>query len=296
MLPLSTGMPALRSKYISMVHHFPATPTIHPAGKPLFCARCKRMPSIWSSRVATGQFCRFSPASRGICRLQNCHPKCDRNAPAVRQGMHAPIMPRIGNSRRTKRTAGGWRYRARASVSVRYSAGTQAASIILDRSARCCRQGLDRGECIGTAESVKHDFWKPRAIWQSYFAGVGVGVSVLARNGEILHAFQHRRLREGRGGSSSYRVSEQVDSRTLPCVPKNLRSRQPDWRLHVRVPVQSKYARVDIVGDKCAVLGIVAVTAGARSRLPTLSLRSPGAWNRTPASAIRLRNQNSNSL
>jgi predicted ATP-grasp superfamily ATP-dependent carboligase len=46
---------------------------------------------------------------------------------------------------------------------------------------------------------------------EGYFEGVGVGVSVLARDGEILQAFQHRRLRQGRGGSSSYRVSERLN-------------------------------------------------------------------------------------
>jgi predicted ATP-grasp superfamily ATP-dependent carboligase len=52
-----------------------------------------------------------------------------------------------------------------------------------------------------------------RHLVESYFAGVGVGVSVLAENGKVAHAFQHRRLREGRGGSSSYRVSEPVDAK-----------------------------------------------------------------------------------
>lgn len=50
-----------------------------------------------------------------------------------------------------------------------------------------------------------------RYLVESCFEGVGVGVSVLAQNGNVLHAFQHRRLREGRGGSSSYRISEPVD-------------------------------------------------------------------------------------
>jgi len=50
-----------------------------------------------------------------------------------------------------------------------------------------------------------------RYLAQTYFDGVGVGVSVLAKDGRILQAFQHRRLREGRGGSSSYRVSESVN-------------------------------------------------------------------------------------
>lgn len=52
---------------------------------------------------------------------------------------------------------------------------------------------------------------RSRYLVEGYFAGVGVGVSVLAQNGHIQHAFQHRRLREGWGGSSSYRVSEAID-------------------------------------------------------------------------------------
>jgi predicted ATP-grasp superfamily ATP-dependent carboligase len=39
---------------------------------------------------------------------------------------------------------------------------------------------------------------------------VGVGVSVLANAGRVIQAFQHRRLREGRSGSSS-RISEPVN-------------------------------------------------------------------------------------
>ena len=59
-----------------------------------------------------------------------------------------------------------------------------------------------------------------RYLVEAYFEGVGVGVSVLAQNGKILHAFQHRRLREGRGGSSSYRVSEPVDERLYGACEK----------------------------------------------------------------------------
>ena len=51
-----------------------------------------------------------------------------------------------------------------------------------------------------------------RYIVETYFVGSGVGVSVLAQEGQIQHAFQHRRLREGWGGSSSYRISEAVDA------------------------------------------------------------------------------------
>ena len=47
-----------------------------------------------------------------------------------------------------------------------------------------------------------------RYLAESFFEGAGVGVSVLASEGKILQAFQHRRLREGRAGPSTYRVSE----------------------------------------------------------------------------------------
>lgn len=54
-----------------------------------------------------------------------------------------------------------------------------------------------------------------RYLVEKRFEGCGVGVSVLARDGAILQAFQHRRLREGRGGSSSYRVSEPLNPELL---------------------------------------------------------------------------------
>jgi predicted ATP-grasp superfamily ATP-dependent carboligase len=51
---------------------------------------------------------------------------------------------------------------------------------------------------------------RSRYLVESYFEGIGVGVSVLSKEGVILQAFQHRRLREGNGGASSYRISEPV--------------------------------------------------------------------------------------
>lgn len=49
----------------------------------------------------------------------------------------------------------------------------------------------------------------------------GIGVSVAARNGEILAAFQHRRLVEKPGGgSSSVRISEDLDMDMLDAVEK----------------------------------------------------------------------------
>jgi predicted ATP-grasp superfamily ATP-dependent carboligase len=62
---------------------------------------------------------------------------------------------------------------------------------------------------------------RSRYLAESLFkGGVGVGLSVLAESGRILHAFQHRRVREGRGGSSSYRVSEGVNAQLLTAAEK----------------------------------------------------------------------------
>jgi predicted ATP-grasp superfamily ATP-dependent carboligase len=56
---------------------------------------------------------------------------------------------------------------------------------------------------------------RSRYLVESFFEGVGVGVSVIAQDGEIFQAFQHRRLRQGKGGPSSYRISEVVHPELL---------------------------------------------------------------------------------
>ncbi len=49
--------------------------------------------------------------------------------------------------------------------------------------------------------------WKT-ALIQEHFAGVGTGIEVLVKDGEVLYAFQHLRVHEPRtGGASSYRKS-----------------------------------------------------------------------------------------
>jgi predicted ATP-grasp superfamily ATP-dependent carboligase len=58
-------------------------------------------------------------------------------------------------------------------------------------------------------DALLRDIEKPeRWLVEGYFEGSGIGISVLAHEGRIIQAFQHRRLREGFGGSSSYRISE----------------------------------------------------------------------------------------
>jgi predicted ATP-grasp superfamily ATP-dependent carboligase/protein-tyrosine-phosphatase len=56
-------------------------------------------------------------------------------------------------------------------------------------------------------------------VAESFFPGVGVGLSVLAREGRILFAYQHRRLQESsETGASTKRVSEPADPALLAAV------------------------------------------------------------------------------
>jgi predicted ATP-grasp superfamily ATP-dependent carboligase len=60
---------------------------------------------------------------------------------------------------------------------------------------------------------------------EEYFEGDGGGVDVLCADGEIVHAFQHLRLHEGRGYSSApYRVSAPVHAGMLEEARKYVRA------------------------------------------------------------------------
>jgi predicted ATP-grasp superfamily ATP-dependent carboligase len=80
-------------------------------------------------------------------------------------------------------------------------------------------------ETVDELDKVLHGLDKPeRFIVESYFPGVGGGVSVLAHQGKILTSFQHRRLREARGGVSSYRISQPVAEPMLQACEKICRA------------------------------------------------------------------------
>lgn len=74
-------------------------------------------------------------------------------------------------------------------------------NVIACKSSRQLRQALST---IG-----RHQ----RFLVEAHSAGTGVGLSVLCHDGEVSHAFQHRRVREPvGGGGSSYRRSEAVSA------------------------------------------------------------------------------------
>ena len=69
---------------------------------------------------------------------------------------------------------------------------------------------------IGRADEV---------LIEEYFEGEGGGIDLLCADGEVLHAFQHLRLHEGRGYSSApYRLSEPVHQGMLADARKFVRA------------------------------------------------------------------------
>ncbi len=62
-------------------------------------------------------------------------------------------------------------------------------------------------------------------ILQSYFRGLGAGVELIAKQGEILYAFQHLRLHEVplTGGGSSFRMSTELEPRLLDAATRLIR-------------------------------------------------------------------------
>ncbi|HEY0311587.1 MAG TPA: ATP-grasp domain-containing protein [Allosphingosinicella sp.] len=73
--------------------------------------------------------------------------------------------------------------------------------------------------CQALAEALARIERPGEWLAEGFFHGVGIGVSVLADEGVVLEAFQHRRLREAsETGGSSDRVSEPLDTRLLAAV------------------------------------------------------------------------------
>lgn len=63
-------------------------------------------------------------------------------------------------------------------------------------------------------------------ILQSYFRGVGAGIELIAKDGEILYPFQHVRLHEVplTGGGSSFRVSAEIEPVLLEAAQRLIRA------------------------------------------------------------------------
>ncbi|MGQ0558019.1 MAG: carboxylate--amine ligase [Sphingosinicella sp.] len=72
----------------------------------------------------------------------------------------------------------------------------------------------DRAELVSALAAVKPAQW----LAESYFDGVGIGLSVFAEQGQIRLAWQHRRFRARLGGMSTHRTGTPIDPRLFSDV------------------------------------------------------------------------------
>jgi len=211
--PFNWHSPALKSKYIAKIHYFP---------------RYSSNPAAWRSALLStlheGGFDLVVPCDDPAILPLHAHRE-DLEPYAV--ALHHPqVMDLLFDKERTRQlclelgipvTAGG------------QVASTDTARTLIDqyglplviKSRRS--YWIDRLDVMGKTSIVRSEPQleevlgtlndRSRTLVEAFFEGVGVGVSVLAHNGTILQAFQHRRLREGLAGPSSYRVSEPLNSR-----------------------------------------------------------------------------------
>lgn len=118
-------------------------------------------------------------------------------------------------------------------------------------------------------------------LLQEYFSGQGVGVELIADNGEIAYSFQHRRLHEVplTGGGSSLRVSEPVNPTLLDASRKLVEAL--NWHGVAMVefkfnPATSEYRLMEINGRFWGSLPL-ATAAGADFPGMLLDLELRGA-------------------
>ena len=213
--PSDFSSPALKSRYIAAAHRLPPYPLD---------------PDAWESAlarlIADHGFAKVVPTSDsglfmlrhhaealgreriGIANeaaLEIFSDKANTRALAERHGVAVAAGRLLGSGEKADDLAEALGLplvlKPRASYALGDIATKRSARVVRDR------EGLDR--------QLRSGAWDG-CVAESFFPGVGVGLSVLASEGRILLAYQHRRLHESsETGASTRRVSEPARAELL---------------------------------------------------------------------------------
>jgi predicted ATP-grasp superfamily ATP-dependent carboligase/protein-tyrosine-phosphatase len=213
--PSDFSSPALRSRYIAAAHRLPPYPLD---------------PQAWEAALARllaqQNFLKIVPTSdSGLFMLRHHAEALGRERIGIANEAALEIFSDKANTRalaeahgvkvaRGRLLGGGDTAPALAEalglpLVLKPRASYALGDIATKRSARVVRDPaeLDRQLRSGAWEGC---------VAESFFPGVGIGLSVLAREGRILFAYQHRRLHESsETGASTRRVSEAADPALL---------------------------------------------------------------------------------
>ena len=215
-VPFNWGAPALKSRYIAGIHLVPrysddpegwlgAIRSLLEQHSFDLIVPCCDDRSILSFDRHRKEFSKFRVAIPGSSAIELLFDKVQTRALCVKLGIPITAGKTLGP---TDTTSG---------LIARYGLPLvikPARSYSLDRL-----DAWGKVFVVETAPELDHVLAqiteRERYLVEQYFHGAGIGVSVLAHEGRILNAFQHRRLREGWGGSSSHRISEPIDPALL---------------------------------------------------------------------------------
>jgi predicted ATP-grasp superfamily ATP-dependent carboligase/protein-tyrosine-phosphatase len=209
--PSDFSSPALKSRYIAAAHRLPPY-SLDPMAWEAALARLiadfgfrKVVPTSDSGLFMLRHHAEALGRERiGIANeaaLDIFSDKANTRALAERHGVEVALGRLLGSGESSKDLAGALGLPLVLKPRASYVLG----DIATKRSARVVRDPdeLDR--------QLRSGAWDG-CVAESFFPGVGIGLSVLAREGRILLAYQHRRLQESsETGASTQRVSEPAD-------------------------------------------------------------------------------------
>ncbi|MGA9581407.1 MAG: ATP-grasp domain-containing protein [Allosphingosinicella sp.] len=216
--PSDFSSPALKSRYIAAAHRLPPYPLD---------------PGAWESAlaelIAEYDFRKVVPTSDsglfmlrhhaetlgrdriGIANetaLEIFSDKANTRELATSHGVKVALGRLVGSDETAEDLAGALGLPLVLKPRASYALG----DIATKRSARVVRDSAELDRQLRSGD------WNG-CVAESFFPGVGVGLSVLAREGRILLAYQHRRLHESsETGASTRRVSEPADPALLAAV------------------------------------------------------------------------------
>jgi len=213
--PSDFSSPALKSRYIAASHRLPPYP-LDPRAWEAALARLiadfdfrKIVPTsdsgLFMLRHHAGALGRDRIGIANEAALGIFSDKANTRALAERHGVKVALGKLVGGGESAEDLAGALGLplvlKPRASYALGDIATKRSARVVRDRAE------LDRQLRTGAWDGC---------VAESFFPGIGVGLSVLAREGRILFAYQHRRLHESsETGASTRRVSEPADPALL---------------------------------------------------------------------------------
>jgi predicted ATP-grasp superfamily ATP-dependent carboligase/protein-tyrosine-phosphatase len=209
--PSDFSSPALRSRYIAAAHRLPPYP-LDPAAWEAALVRLiadydfrKVVPTsdsgLFMLRHHAGALGRERIGIANEAALEIFSDKANTRALAQSHGVEVASGRLLGRGEKAQDLAGALGLPLVLKPRASYALG----DIATKRSARVVREAdeLDR--------QLRSGAWDG-CVAESFFPGIGVGLSVLASRGRILFAYQHRRLQESsETGASTKRVSEPAD-------------------------------------------------------------------------------------